>query len=142
MQLAFRESTPKALKDIFWKLMKTDIDGPLLKVSIPSEEDFEIEQPMADLPALQRLKNYSMKDIDMLDSFDGLLSQSYSSDQFPPPDEDMDEFIQTANELGDVTRNSTNRKFSTSILDTEFPMQVASILKTQGMLKQKYEVKV
>ncbi len=80
MQFAFRESTPKALNDIFWKVMKTDIDSPLLQVSIPSEESFEIEQPTADLAAIQRLKNYSMRDIDRLDTFDGLLSQSYSPD--------------------------------------------------------------
>ena len=95
--------------------MKTDIDGPLLKVSILSEEVFEIEQPTADLAAIQRLKNYSRKDIDRLDTFDGLLSQSYPPDQFPPPDEDVEEFVHAANDFGDIARYSTNQKFSTSI---------------------------
>ena len=138
MHLAFRASTPLSLSETFTKIMKSDIDGPRLKVNIPSEEHFSIEQRSVDRKAAARLKNYSSIDLDNIKTFDGLLSQSYSPDEVED-NGDIDNFVHAAQEVRDTTGPTTNQKYSDSIFDTDFPSELAASMKTRDMLKQKIE---
>jgi len=91
-----------------------------------------------DKKAVHRLKNYSSIDLDNMDTFDGLLSQSYS----PKEAEDsgnFDEFVDAAQEVRYTTGQCTNQKYSESILDTDFPSELAASLKTRDMLNKKME---
>ena len=67
MHLAFRKSTPTIIRQMYVRLIMSDVDGPLLKISIPSETTFPIEESLAILPARDRLKNYSTDDVKDLD---------------------------------------------------------------------------
>ena len=138
MHLAFRSYTPLSLSQTFSKIMKSDIDGPRLKVNIPSEEHFPIEHRSGDQTAAERLKNYSSIDLDNMNTFDGLLSQSYSPDDVQDIG-DIDHFVHAAQEVRVTTGETTNEKYSKSIYDTDFPSELAASIKTRDMLKQKIE---
>ena len=84
------------------------------------------------------MKNYSSIDLDNMDIFDGLLSQSYSPEEVEDSG-NFDEFVDAAREVRDTTGQCTNKKYSESILDTVFPSELAASLKSRDMLKQKME---
>ena len=138
MHLAFRKSTPAIIRQMYMKLVMSNGDGPLLKSAIPNTNIFPIEEPLLILPACDRMRNYSSKDVSDLEHFDGLFSQDYEPDDYEM-DEEQNLFMNIANRICDMTTDVTNDKFSESINDTVFPELTESRYNTREMLKQKIE---
>ena len=136
MHLAYRESTPKIVKQLFHKLSANGIRGPKLRIIIP--DSLPIEEKLPILSAIDRLKNYKKSDIN-LGLFENMVSHIYA----PPTDLDNDAEYDLFNEQIEAFNSSTTAaseaRFDISMNNSKLPSSAKGGARTRDILKQQWE---
>ena len=118
MQFAYREDTSRELWESLDSLASNEIEGPELGVELPSVGTMPIKCRSVDQPAVDRLKNYNVKDVKeylkkMGTSFEGMMSE--------------------------VGVSEGEMMFSQSVNDSDLPSAVADGARTRDTMKQSWE---
>ena len=133
--MAYKESTPIELRQMYHRLACKDIEGPKLAINIPNS--MEIMPPRPHLPALDRLKNYRKEDVN-LELIDGMLTSTYTPDSMGEEEEySMYEAMSEA--LQDMITHQAEELFDSSASDANIPAAAAKGAKTRDTLKQLIE---
>lgn len=132
MQFAYREDTPRELWENLDSLASNEIDGPELGVELPSVATMPIQRRSVDQPAVDRLKNYNVKDVKEYlkeveeTSFDGMISNVGVR----------------RGEVGGGTTDlgsETEMMFSESVKDSDLPRASGDGARTRDIMKQSWE---
>ena len=132
MHLAYRESTPKKIRDMYHHLACNAIRGPKLRFDIPTSMPIQDRQDI--MPAIDRLKNYEKQDLD-LGKFDAMFSHTYTPDSMSTQDE-FSMFNEQMNCLNQMTSESCAEIFDASLNDADIPDDIMKSLHTRDVLKQ------
>ena len=109
MHYAHKKTTPIELQQAFHKAAVKKLKGPKLVIDIPFSLKVEPKSP--DLPAIERLKNYSIKGID-LKLVDGMTTSSFSPASSQEDIEHEAWFEKVAEDLNKTVSSETNALFS------------------------------
>ena len=132
MHLAYRESTPFNIRAMYHQLACNGIRGPKIRIEIPKSMTIQDKHDI--LPALDRLKNYDRKDLD-LNKFDAMFTNTYTPDSMSTQDE-CSVLAEQMSYLNEMTTESCDRLFDASINDADIPDEAMKSLQTRDVLKQ------
>lgn len=135
MHLAYKESTPGHIRQLFHRLAVQDVSGPKLAGDIP--DSLKIQDRHVHLPALERLKNYKPQDIN-LEQIDGMLSTTYTPNSQAEEEDDM-LYKSMSEALQDMTTPDAEELFDLSSSDACLPEAATKGVKARDILKQHVE---
>ena len=141
MQLAYRDSTPEHIRQLYHRLALNPPAGPRLRKSIPDSLAIKDRDPI--LPAVDRLINYKKEDIDF-SLVDGMVSTTHSQDSYDmdtDPNDDVDEnfFEERRQALFKSISHTCEQMFDVSISNSALPESARSGVRTRDALKQPWE---
>ena len=143
MHLAYKDTTPSNIQNIFHELCKNEVSGP--KLRHPIDECIPVEEPSPLLPAIERLKNYDTANID-LSLVDGMYHTTFTPEIQDESNENISEqFLEMFNQIQDGISESTQTVFSESIDNHSFAADHSvgagnSRQKMKGMMNTVYDL--
>ena len=132
MYMAYKNTTPKHIQLSLHELMLNNVQGPTLCMDIC--DSFVIEEPTPKKNALNRLKNYDKRCIN-LDVVDGMYSSTYT-----PPHDGIDSemeliFDQMFTEIQGHTSKDTEDAFELSLSNSCLPKTASHNVSSRQKLK-------